>query len=397
MSNHLIIIGASARAAAQSAIRAGYSPWCIDLFADRDLQAIAPVKRCPRETWPEGVLELMHDAPPGPVLFTGAMENQIELMRKVEADRPLFCGLADAAARVRSPFAIATAWRKHTDNVPQEALSPHQPGVCLTYDRPPWHARWTWRWRRRAGGPAFLVKPRRGAGGKGVRFWSVTRPCTSDEYVQQFIRGTPVSAVFRVHEGRAVLIGASEQLIGDWEYGGAAFEYCGNIGPMRLTDATKQKWELIGNVVTEWAALEGIFGVDAVLSTEVPNRHQKMGLIYPVEVNPRYTASVELYERAGQASVLTLPWRRAGTPLPLDPQTAGFHGKAILRARRRCRVPDLYDEVEADTIADVPEIGQVIDAGEPVCTVFASGESRAACEDRLRRTAQRVYTRLQPA
>ena len=55
----LAILGASARAAAQSAIRAGLSPWCADLFADRDLCAMASVARCERHDYPHGLLDLM--------------------------------------------------------------------------------------------------------------------------------------------------------------------------------------------------------------------------------------------------------------------------------------------------------------------------------------------------
>ena len=34
-SNRLLLFGASTRAAAFSALRAGLKPWCVDLFADR--------------------------------------------------------------------------------------------------------------------------------------------------------------------------------------------------------------------------------------------------------------------------------------------------------------------------------------------------------------------------
>ena len=41
----LVIIGASARAAAFSAHRAGMRPWCVDLFGDADLARRFPVRR----------------------------------------------------------------------------------------------------------------------------------------------------------------------------------------------------------------------------------------------------------------------------------------------------------------------------------------------------------------
>ena len=103
MGRPLIIIGASARAAAASALRAGFQPWCVDLFADRDLQALAPVRRCPAGRYPLGLLELLDDAPDAPVLCCGALENYPHLVNAVAARRPLQgCSVA-AMFKVRDP------------------------------------------------------------------------------------------------------------------------------------------------------------------------------------------------------------------------------------------------------------------------------------------------------
>ena len=48
---NLLILGASTRAAAFSALRAGLAPRCVDFFADRDLAAVCPVERV---DWQEG-------------------------------------------------------------------------------------------------------------------------------------------------------------------------------------------------------------------------------------------------------------------------------------------------------------------------------------------------------
>src|SRR5436190_2180226 len=41
----VVVVGASARAAAFAALRAGLRPWALDLFADRDLCAACPARR----------------------------------------------------------------------------------------------------------------------------------------------------------------------------------------------------------------------------------------------------------------------------------------------------------------------------------------------------------------
>lgn len=71
----VILLGASTRAAAVSARRAGWTPWCADLFADADLQRIAAFRKVALETYPRGLLDALADAPPGPVVYTGALEN----------------------------------------------------------------------------------------------------------------------------------------------------------------------------------------------------------------------------------------------------------------------------------------------------------------------------------
>jgi hypothetical protein len=56
MGRSLTIVGASARAAAFSAARAGFEPYAIDHFADRDLAELCPavrVERYPLLGWPQ--------------------------------------------------------------------------------------------------------------------------------------------------------------------------------------------------------------------------------------------------------------------------------------------------------------------------------------------------------
>src|SRR5688572_27693749 len=87
----LTILGASARAAAASAIRAGFIPWTADLFADRDLREMVPdAIRCPSEKYPVGLLDILKEAPDAPWMYTGALENSPNLIRKLMEIRPLW-------------------------------------------------------------------------------------------------------------------------------------------------------------------------------------------------------------------------------------------------------------------------------------------------------------------
>src|SRR5258708_28908331 len=68
---NLIILGATARAAAFSARRAGMRPWCVDLFADADLARAFPGRRVALDAFPAGLMDALADPPDCPVMFTG--------------------------------------------------------------------------------------------------------------------------------------------------------------------------------------------------------------------------------------------------------------------------------------------------------------------------------------
>lgn len=383
----LIIIGASARAAAQSAIRAGYAPWCIDLFADRDLRAIAEVRKCPRDKWPHGVLDLLNDAPAdAPVLFTGAMENHLGVVAQVAAQRPLLGGSPRAMAHVRDPMWLVAA-AEHVGL-----------GWCIIRERLPWHAFVSLpRWCRQRG-VQFLIKPRRGAHGRGVRFWSRWRRVRRDEHLQEFICGRPLSAVFCGGDQRAAFIGMTEQIIGDAAFGASGFRYVGNIGPIRLPiEITARLWWL-ASIASRDLLRRGPFGIDLVLAHPTPRRAVHSGQCYPVELNPRYPASAEVIERACRCSALTAAYKRHGGLRNAERTwtTAALAGKAIVFAQAACRAPDLYDFFDRDAIADVPGMDAYFEPGDPICTVFANGADRDDVLTRLRERAAAVYACLRP-
>ncbi len=87
---HLILFGASVRAAAFSAIRAGLRPWCCDLFADADLQNVCPARALPPADYPEGFVEVCARAPAGPWMYTGALENYPALIERMSKLRTLW-------------------------------------------------------------------------------------------------------------------------------------------------------------------------------------------------------------------------------------------------------------------------------------------------------------------
>src|SRR5262245_19294559 len=87
---HLLIIGASTRAAAVSAVPAGLQPTCVDLFADSDLAGLCPVVRLPAKDFPAGFQRAAQLAPPGPFIYVGGLENHPEIVASISRSRALW-------------------------------------------------------------------------------------------------------------------------------------------------------------------------------------------------------------------------------------------------------------------------------------------------------------------
>ncbi len=368
-SPNLLIIGASARAAAFSAQRAGLQPWCVDLFADLDLQQRCSVTRLTAR-YPQGFRHFVESDLRGPWMYTGGLENWPRLLIQWTHYRPLWGNVNQPS---RSPEYVASVLRSAAMPVP---------ALCRLEKRPPADGRW-------------LLKPLRSAGGSGIRSWSPQDESWNkkDVYCQEFIEGQSLSLLFLGGDRTARLLGLTRQLVGESWLHAAPFHYCGSIGPLDPCSVQHPSLEKLGHLLAFECLLTGLFGIDGVL---------REGVFWPVEINPRYTASVEVLEHATGSAMLgwhshvfthgRLP------PLP-SPAPASKHmiGKAILFARNdlhfpaegpwmaELRSPKPLQELPG--FADIPAAGERIEAGKPVLTFFAAADSPAACEDALRQIA----------
>ena len=178
---------------------------------------------------------------------------------------------------------------------------------------------------------------------------------------------------------------------------GRPFAYRGGIGPWRVRGGLAMRlWELGHRLATAFG-LVGWFGVDYVLRDGIP---------WPVEVNPRYTGSVEIHELATGRPLL--PEHRAaceGTTISAgDIEGEGrprsrVVAKWVVYAPRRLVVPEMawedgrIDDPDA-IVADIPTPGACIEAGEPVLTLLATDSHAGSCRARLRRLRRSWASRL---
>ena len=353
------------------ALRAGLRPWCAELFGDLDLRARCPVTTVMPEDYPAGFAHIANQAPPGPWIYTGALENRPGLVRRLARRRVLWGNDAPVLAAARSPDVVEKILRD--TGLPCPAVS--FPGSALPFD-----GHW-------------LIKPRRGSGGGGIQFLTgkPLSPCKRSIYYQEYIEGEPCAAIY-VSDGAVThFLGVTRQLVGESWLHAAPFHYCGSIGPLPLPPPLREALERLGTVLARSCRLLGMFGIDCVLRDGIP---------WPVEVNPRYTASVEVLEYA--IGFRALEWQRyvferGVQPPPMTSNLSNFVGKAILFAKEPLVFPadgpwhatlqSLQPVHELPRFADIPPGRQQIRVSRPVLTFFASGSSIAACQEDLQRIA----------
>jgi predicted ATP-grasp superfamily ATP-dependent carboligase len=311
-------------------------------------------------------------------MYMGGLENHPILVERISTRRPLWGNAKLPLSVVRSPISLTKVFRSHGIRFP----TIHESSNDLPRQR---------RW---------LVKPRRGAGGRGIYFQNSIGARTRSNkqiYFQEFIEGLPCSAGYVGLREGARLLGTTRQLVGEFWLDAAPFRYCGSIGPLPLEPPIQHEVEKIGNVLARDCLLRGLFGVDFILSEGVP---------WPVEVNPRYPASTETLEYS--LGIKAMAFHRlafdADMPKPLLVRNASgsearapFVGKAILFAKRSLEFPKegpWTGSVRRSSIeqmpdyADIPEPGRVIRSGAPILTFFGQASTLNGCLDELKRLAQ---------
>lgn len=392
----VLIAGVSVRAAATSAARAGFAVTAIDAFGDRDqhpaVRSLALQRNFGVPFSAQSAAHLARDIECDAVVYLSNFENHPRAVAALAKGRTLWGNLPAVLRDVRDPMLVTRALRERGIAAPEVSMEPHS------------HDRVRHENEQRASEVVgrWLLKPLNSGGGHHLRPWRGGR-LPRGYYRQQVVEGASASVVFVAVSGRAVPLGISRQLIGESDFGATGYRYCGSIlagaGDPQFArdDALADAASVLTQTVAERFGLVGVNGIDFIACDGVP---------FAVEVNPRWSASLELIEQAYELSVFdahasacvsgTLPtfdFKRAR-------RGAGAVGKAVIFARRDVTVGETGEWLSGHvaghqtSIADVPHHGERIPAGRPVCTVFADGCDAVTCHAELVRCANRVYADL---
>ncbi len=382
MSRSLIIVGASARGAAFSAIRAGFAPYAIDMFADSDLAAVCPTQKI--RSYPADFLPALEAAPSAPWIYTGGLENYPRLVDQMAKVRPLWGNSGKALRRVRNPFLLAERLSAAGVLVPELARQLAH-GDQIDGD--------------------WLQKPLRSSAGLRIRLLRPELRCAKKQsyYYQRFAQGRPCGAVFNSQQGECQLLGATNQLLLGNSFPSMPFGYRGSYGPRRMSLKEQVQLQLAGDTLVREFGLRGLFNVDYILG-----KHSSVCIL---EVNPRYSASIEVLENALTFQAMELHSAEFSSSLPRDIQPKirklpqRYCGKIVVYARSPVVVSPTLTRLDktwnkhphSPGLADIPSVGDRIAAGSPIATVLCQSSRLDELESKLAKRARQVEKAMSTA
>lgn len=364
-----LLVGLSTRAMAESAVKSCNNVITLDYFGDQDQRAqVANLSLAREYDLPFSAANLLvasKDLTFDTVAYTTNLENHPDVVAAL-AERAKLAGNGPwTIKRIRDWSILRDFCLKNSIPHPLTLL-PGEEHLATSEN--------TW-----------LYKPVNGGGGSGIRLWDGG---TLDEssVLQAYVEGMPASAAFAADGKNSVVIGMTGQLIGNPELGVNGYNWCGNILPLPLEpDTTRSILAEVTDMLrklTRHFGLQGICGMDFVVAEDAAGRLRP----HLLEINPRYTASMELIERAYGLNIYSLHIDACEGRLPefvlSDQLPKKFYGKGIVFARQDLVIQSCKDWPKFGR-SDIPYPGDRIDQGHPICTVLASGDTYQECFDAL--------------
>jgi predicted ATP-grasp superfamily ATP-dependent carboligase len=226
----------------------------------------------------------------------------------------------------------------------------------------------------------FIIKPKSGAGGYGVREWDDPEQWSEGWLLQEYLLGVNISAsvLSTVKEARTII--TSSQIVGAGDlgqkepfgYSGSITPYCGQADIMELAERVITRLGLVGSN-----------GVDFIV---------KDGEVYILEVNPRIQGTFECVEKSLGINMAEAHMEACqGNMVPI-PVPSKFAVKMVIHAPERSRAGN----INFRGIHDLPLEGVIIEAGEPLATVLSSDYILENAWHKARLGLVKVYENLYP-
>lgn len=214
----------------------------------------------------------------------------------------------------------------------------------------------------------WLTKRAGAAGGSHVRRAHLRHRVRARRYFQRFQSGRTLSVLFAADGRQARIVGFNEQ----WTAGVpqcAPYCYGGAVSGPRLPREVEKTVASHVDRLVQATGLVGLNGLDFI---------SEENLAFVLEVNPRPTATIDLYDVDVSGGMLALHLTACRGKLPPVQFSDDARAHAIVYSGCKLRVDP--GRTWPAWCTDLPEAGSVILRGAPVCSVHA----RAATSDAAR-------------
>jgi len=361
----LMILANCGRALAESAARGGYRVSVLDAFCDRDTLAVA-------ECWPvsQGFSHLDLDIfidemasifplPPCGIVYGAGLEEAPALLSRLSTRYRLLGNDPEVLELLRKPkrfFSLLNRLR-----IPYPEVSFTAPYASAD--------------------KGWLIKRAGSCGGQGVAYFDPRHSAADAScYYQRHTTGRVMSVLFIADGERHRVIGFN-RLGFSTTTAPAPFLYTGAIGQAPLpTQARRQVEGIVDKLVTE-LALCGVNSIDFILNDDG---------IFVIDLNPRPTATLELYEHLVADGWVGHHIRACLGELPTWPivGSAVCHGHQIVYASRTVEITD--DLRWPEWVKDRPLPRARVFEGQPLCSLFAQGAGADEVEHRLAQRREEI-------
>lgn len=352
--NQYLIISQSGRALAASAKRVGIYTHVIDLFADEDTVENTlsnyPVTGFSGGNNSDALIEIVDEYikhhPDLSIIIGSGFEDNLDLLAELEQRFTVIANNSSTVGQIKEPAIFFNRLKKLS--LPYPEYFTDRPGASESI---------------------LLQKTIGGAGGGHIRLDKKAVDLTLGCYLQAYIKGKNYSATFLADGKSFYLLGINETWVCDEK---SDFTFAGAVSNVCLPDRISEEiTEAIRQLVLSFK-LYGLCSLDFIVEEET-------GQYSILEVNPRPTATFELYEN--QKGLFAQHITAFNGTITKPESSAGLsRALGVLYAEKSITMPRLE---WPDWVTDRPKPGKEIGKGEPVCTVHAEGSTKNNSKEQL--------------
>ena len=285
----ICLMGASCRAAAQSAARAGCTrilAW--DDFLDADLLEIALARSL--ADFPEDCSQSLAELQGIPLVLCGGMENQPDFIQR-RIDQGMLCGVTGKMLRQLRSIESWQRWASESrigwPTTVQDLSDPRLESI-------------------RSG--SWMLKPAGRAGGVHVRAIASLEgleheaklapdpgnPTANLWYLQEYIPGISIGVSYCTESSvsteppRTQIVGIARSILSEELDAPLPWIYRGSLAPYSVSPTVHASLERFANTVAQSTGIRGLWQADFQIDPQ--------GQLWLLEINPRWSASMELHE-----------------------------------------------------------------------------------------------------